>query len=193
MIGWERGAALGGVLVALVSFSGGCGSGTSRYIHPDMDFSHIRRCAVLPLQNLTTDPFADERVQSILVMEVLEEGSLEIVGPWETISAMRELGLSSDAALTPAQMKLLGGKLSVDGLLSGTVEEYGVDRAATDRSYEVTLVFALAETEVGSVVWRSQVHRTGSSIWRKLFGGGSASLHDVTRAAVRDALGTLFD
>jgi uncharacterized protein YbjQ (UPF0145 family) len=50
----------------------------------------------------------------------------------------------------------------------------------------------MAETETGNLIWRSQVHVDGSSLWKKLFGGESASLYDVSRKAVQKALGSLF-
>jgi hypothetical protein len=56
----------------------------------------------------------------------------------------------------------------------------------------VTASFSMAETETGNLIWRSQVHVGGSSLWRTLFGGNPVSLYEVSRAAVRKALGTLF-
>jgi hypothetical protein len=94
--------------------------------------------------------------------------------------------------LSPEQIVELGQALSVQGIFFGTVEEYGQARIRNAQAYNVTVSFSLSETETGTMIWNSQVNRNGTSFWRRLFGGGSASLYDVSRDAVDSALGTLF-
>jgi hypothetical protein len=125
-------------------------------------------------------------------MEILKEDILEIVDSRETVSVMRGMGLSPGSSLTPEQTVALGDKLVVDALFFGVVEEYGYSRGDRRRGPEITAVFGMTETETGAVVWRSQVHATGSSLWRRLFGGGAADLFDVSRDTVRKALRTLL-
>ena len=86
----------------------------------------------------------------------------------------------------------LGKQLSVDAVFSGTVEEYGYARGGIDRSPEITMVFALTETETGSMIWRTHVHETGSSFWKGLFGGAPDDMYKVSRDNVRKALRTLL-
>jgi hypothetical protein len=105
---------------------------------------------------------------------------------------MRELKLDPNAEPSAEQIVALGKALEVDAVFFGSVEDYGPERLSGDRVNAVTLTFSLAETQTGSLIWQSQIHRNGTSFWRKLFGGGSASMYDVSRAAVAEALGTLF-
>jgi hypothetical protein len=170
----------------------GCGSPGASYIHPNVDFSSMKRAAVLPFQNLSGDPLAAERLRSIFLMELLHEDVLVIVDPRETDAAMRAAGIAPGSALTPEQSVELGKKLAVDALFFGIVDEYGSNRAERSRGPEVTGTFGISETQTGAMVWRSQVHRTGSSIWGKLFGGGPADLYTVSRETVREALRTLL-
>lgn len=179
---------LGGLLPLLV----GCGSSAQSYIQPRIDFSYLQRAAVLPFDNLTRDELADDRMRSIFLSEILAAEALEIADPRETAAAVEALGLSPNTQLTPEQAVALGQSLSVDALFSATVEEYGYARGGLDRNPEITVVFALTETETGSIVWRSQVHETGSSIWKRLFGGAPDDIYEVSREAVRNALGTLL-
>jgi hypothetical protein len=181
------------VLLSLAALTlAGCASTGVSYIHPGVDFGHIKRCAVLPFRNLTTDNLADERMRSIFLMEVLNEGVLEVAGRGETDAAVVALRISMETALTPDQIVSLGQRLSVDAVFFGTIEEYGLTRLGRARSNEVTAVFGLAETQTGVVVWQSQVHLGGTSLWQKLFGGDPPGLYDVSRKAVREALRTLF-
>jgi hypothetical protein len=182
----------GALLATLSVLATGCGSRTGVYIHPDVDFAHMERAAVLPFQNLSTDYLAGERIQSIFLMELLEQDVLGLVDPRETASAMEALGVRAGSTVTPEQAVALGRKLAVEALFFGVVEEYGYSRGERSRGPEITAVFGMTETQTGVLVWRSQVHATGSSIWRKLFGGGPADLYTVSRETVRRALRSLL-
>jgi len=179
-------------VLVLIICAGCAGGAATSYLHPTVDFSHIHRCAVVPYQNLTQDNFADERLQSAFLSEVLHDGSITMLDPEETESAMRGLKIAEGSPLAPEQFVALGKALNVEGIFFGTVEEYGVSRNTRRPVYEVTATFGLAETETGNLIWRSQVHADGSSFWKKIFGGESASLYDVSRKAVRKALGSLL-
>ncbi|MFH2052422.1 MAG: hypothetical protein ABIK96_08140 [bacterium] len=170
----------------------GCAPGATSYVRDDVDFSYIRRVAVFPFQNLAQDVHAGSRTYSIFLAELLEQDGLVAVEPGEVLSAVRELRLNTGGPLDQQQVVDLGRALRADAIFFGTIEDYGLDSTERDRVYMITASFSLAETETGSNIWSSQVHRTGSSFLRKLFGGGSVSMYHVTRAAVRDALESLF-
>ncbi len=180
-------------LLALILALGGCSPRATTFVHPDVDFSRIRRCAILPFQNLSTDRSAGTRVESLFLTELLRTGKgLVLVEPGETLAALRELRLDPAAPLSPAQILELGKRLGVEGIFTGTVMDCGPEALGRNRVYVVTAEFGLLETETGAVVWKSEVHGSGSSVWRKLFGGDSASLHAVSHDVVRKALGSLF-
>jgi len=157
-----------------------------------VDFSFIHRVAIFPFENMSQDLQASARVQSIFMAGILEQGGLTLVDQGEVLYALQKLKISPGAALTSEQIVTLGRELSVEGVFFGTVEEYGLARINNTQVYNVTAAFRLFETETGSLIWNSQVSNDGTSFWRRLFGGGSASLYDVSRSAVRSALRTLF-
>lgn len=170
----------------------GCSPRATSFVHPNYDFGRLQRCALLPFQNLSSDTNAGARLQAVFLGELLRHEGLAIVEPGETLAALRELRLSVEEPLTPAQLGQLGQRLQCEGIFLGTVQEYGVESIGGGRAYKVTADFALVETETGQTIWKAQVHRGGGSVWRKLFGGESAGIYDVSRGAVREALGTLF-
>lgn len=180
------------LLVALCTTWSGCGPRASQYIREDVDFSFIRRVAIFPFYNLTQDTFAAQRVQSIFVTEILRTGQVEVADRGETLAVVSEMKLPADRVLSPDQLMELGKKLQVDGIFFGTVEEYGTERSARDAAQVVTSVYQLHETQTGKMVWSSQTRTDGTSVMRKLFGGGTAGIYDVARANVRAALETLF-
>jgi hypothetical protein len=183
----------GVVLLAAVGGSvAGCGAPATSYLHPNVDFGYMERAAVLPFRNLSQDALAGARIQSIFLMELLEEDVLSIVDPRETEAAMRSLGLSADQDLAPEKAVALGAKLGVEALFFGIVEEYGQGQGDRTRGPEITAVFGIIETQTGAVVWRAQVHETGGSLWKRLFGGRPDDAYTVSRDVVRRALRTLL-
>jgi hypothetical protein len=192
---WREQSRIGAAVLSLLALSPiciGCAAGGASFVRPDVDFSRIQRCAVLPFQNLTSDGYAEKRLQSIFLTELLSRGALVLVDPEETVSAMKELRLTLGSMPNPEQVIALGKALSVEGVFFGSVEEYGLTGRSRGQINHVTATFSMAETETGNLIWRAQVHVDGSSFWKRLFGGDSASLYDVSRKAVRKAMGTLL-
>lgn len=178
--------------LVLALAAGGCSPRATSFVHPNFDFGRLQRCAVLPFQNLSSDANASARLQAVFLAELLRHEGLAVVEPGETVAALRELRLNVEEPLAPAQLQELGRRLQCEGLFLGTVQEYGLDAMGGARTYKVTADFSLVETETGQTIWKAQAHRSGGSIWRKLFGGDSAGLYDVSRGVVRQALETLF-
>jgi hypothetical protein len=172
---------------------GGCSPRATTFTRTDVDFGRIHRCAVLPLRNLSPDGKAADRLDGIFLTELLRAGQgLVIVEPGATDAAIRDLRLNVAEPLAPAQVVELGKRLGVEGIFAGAVLDHGAEQNSRDRANVVTAEFSLSETETGALVWQTQVHGTGTSLWRKLFGGESESLYDVSRDVIRKALGTLF-
>lgn len=180
-----------GLWVALAPATG-CSPGANSFIRDDVDFSYIRTVAVYPFANLTQDAHASQRLHSIFISEVLDADAVEIRELGETLQAMGDLRLNPDGELTTDQVVALGKNLGVDAVFFGTIEDYGIERVSDGRTYSVTATFRLRETETGTMIWNAQTRADGASVWRKIFGGGSASLYDVSREAVHQALETLF-
>jgi hypothetical protein len=180
------------VLLVFAAALPGCSPRATAYINPNVDFSFVHRVAIFPFQNLSADHKAPARVGSIFLSEILEYEGLVILAPGETLSTLVEMKMGTAEALSADQIVALGQRLEVDAVFFATVEEYGMGQTGRDRSFGLTASFSMAETSTGTMIWNSQVHKSGISIWRKLFGGGAPEPYTVTRDAVRQVLGTLF-
>ena len=180
-------------LLVCLALLPGCAPRATTFVNENVDFGRIRRCAVLPMRNLSQDQGAAERVQSVFLTELLKAGKgLQIVEPGETNAALRELRLNTAEPIQPARLVELGRRLGADGIFGGAVLEYGIEQGSRDRVTLVTAEFDLSETETGSLIWKTEIQGKGTSLWRKLFGGEPASLYAVTRDVARQALETLF-
>ena len=179
-------------IVLLTLTIAGCGSGPVYHVRSDVDFSFIRSVAVVPFQNLSAERFATQRMSSVFISELLQFDELMVLDPGEVLEAYSSMRLSPDVPLTSDQIVALGQRLGVDALVTGTVEDYGLERLGGNQTYAVTAVFGMSETQTGGQIWTAQIRHDGSSFWQKLFGGQPTSLYEVSRKAVREALGTLL-
>lgn len=182
------GAALG--MVLLLSACGG--NRPTSFVHPRVDFSFFKKVAVLPFQNLTTDQFAPERVRESVSAELLATGAMDVVEPGQVLLVMRQLNLQPGVPLGVADLKKLGKALGVNGVIMGTVKEYGEVRSGSVSAPVVSLSLRMIEVDSGAIVWSVSNTAGGISTTMRLFGIGSSTMSEVTRTAVRQSLDTLF-
>ena len=86
----------GPLLLALslfLIFMWGCGS-PKQYIRPDVDVRNIRMIAVLPLETLTTDEYAGEKIRGMVISELINRG-VDVIEPGEVTRVLRELKVRS--------------------------------------------------------------------------------------------------
>jgi hypothetical protein len=180
------------IFLLILTPSLACSPRATSYVHPNVDFSFIHRVAIFPFQNMSQDTHAAARIQSIFMAGILEQEGIILVDQGEVLYTLQKLNISPASILSAEQIKALGQQLAVEGIFFGTVEEYGMARIGNDQVYIVTAAFSLAETETGSLIWNAQVSNDGTSFRRRLFGGGTASLYEVSSSAVKAAQRTLF-
>jgi TolB-like protein len=181
------------VIVISISYSCG-GKGTPAfYINQEIDFSFIKKVAVLPFDNLTTDKFAGDVVRHVVISELLATGLVEVVVPGDSIAAIENLKVKPGTPLSADQIKSVGKALKVQGVVLGAVEKYGEVRQGNVSAPEVTITLMMADTSSGSVVWSVTKTRGGASFWQRNFGTRSETMSETVLVVVRDALETLFE
>ncbi len=176
---------------AAVSLTG-CPHRATTFVHPQADFSLIERVAVLPLENLTQEPTAGEKVRQLLVIEMLSSGSVEVVDVGEVARALRSLSITNPASPGSEEVRKLGAELKVQALMAGSVQEFAQGRAAGAPATSVALVFRLLETDMGQVIWTTSVSHSGVGAMSRLFGVGGESASDRSRKLIEKALHTLI-
>lgn len=161
------------------------------YMHPNADLSVYERVAVLPLENLTTERFASDRVRELLVVELSSKGLFEVVESGEVNRVMRTKNLLGAAEIGPELIKQLGEELKVQALLTGTVIEFREQRTGTLNTPDIALSLKLLDVETGLVIWSVTDARTGLGVWTRLFGVGEEDQTTAARKLIRDLLLTL--
>jgi hypothetical protein len=170
----------------------GCRSAGSRYLHPNVDLAALKTAAVLPFENLTADRTAADKVQKIVVTELLALGVFQVVEPGTVVKAIRAERAESVEALGPAELQKVGAACQADVLFLGAVVDFADNRAGSTPAPEVTIQLRMVETQSGVTVWSSSRTRSGAGAMARLFGIGGDSVTEAARQLVRQELRTLL-
>jgi hypothetical protein len=188
-----RAALHGLVLVALAFVFCGCvSSGQSNYKNSLMNFGAIQSVAVLPLQNLSNDDDAPERVRDTFMVMLLATEAIYVLPPGEVDRGLERLNIRNPAKPTSEQVQKLGQILGVEAVIAGTLREYGPARSGQTQANMISLSLQMLEVETGSIVWSASSTRGGIGFSDRLFGGGGEPMNEVTRSAIDDLLDELF-
>jgi curli biogenesis system outer membrane secretion channel CsgG len=161
------------------------------FVHPAYDFSFVERIAVVPLENLTQDRGAGERVSRYFVSELLATEAFDVVEPGEAAKGLVGLGLVRTAEMTREQVRALGVSLNAQAVILGSVTESATIRTGATTESIVSLDVRLVETETGETVWSTTHTQKGRGPMSLLFGTSGKSLGEVTRHCVERAVGEL--
>lgn len=168
-----------------------CARRATSYLDPEADFSLIRRVAVLPMENLTNEITAGEKVRQLLMIELLASGSVEVVDVGEVGRALSAQSVVKPMSPGTEEIRKLGKELGVQALLGGSVQEFSQGRASGAQATAVSLAFRMVETDTGRVVWSSNVSQSGVGAMSRLFGVGGDSATDRAHKLIRKALRSL--
>ncbi|MBI5432993.1 MAG: hypothetical protein HZA52_09205 [Planctomycetes bacterium] len=163
----------------------------SLYVHPNADWSNYQRVAVLPLENLTNERYAAERVREVLNVELNAQGLFESLELGEVNRAVRTQNLVSLTELGPEQTTALGKALGVQALLMGSVMEFDERRTGTVALPDIAISLRMIDVETGVAIWAVTDARAGAKLSTRLFGIGEESQTEATVRLVRDVLETL--
>jgi polysaccharide biosynthesis protein PelC len=180
----------------------GC-SKPSIYIHPTPGFNKIKKIAIMPFNNLTTDDKAGEKVRNSFVVELLRTGSFGVLDTGETDRILRSAGYlyneiqdlqtpkSEDDKISIPLSKKIGDTLHVQAVLAGSVEEYSIKRVDDQEIPEVSVSVRLLDAETGIIIWASTYTKRGSSGIPILGWGKATSLSRLSNQLAQDMASSL--
>jgi hypothetical protein len=177
-------------MVALISCSG-----TRSYVNPDADMGYYRRIGVVTFQSLTDDPRAGQKLQRILVTELLKRGDMEVIqaGQVEKIETdvRNKQSLPLPAALDSTSIKMLGEQAGAQGILVGTVREFRMERVGQEEFPLVAISLQLIDAPTGRIVWDVSVGERGGPKFPVFSFGETHTLTELATKLCRKALGTM--
>ncbi len=181
-------------VIFLLTISSGCGGrgNPSFYINQEIDFSFIKRVAVLPLDNLTNDRFAGEAVRQIVITELLASGLVDAACPGDVIAAIETLKLKAGQSPSAEQIKAIGKSLNVQAVIMGAVNKFGETRDGNVSAPEISITLMMADTSSGSIIWSITKTRGGASFMAKHFGARADTMSGTVIRVVRESIRTLY-
>lgn len=183
--------ALSFALFACVFFTYACNSQIRQYTRPDTDLTTIKRVAVLPLENYTSENFAGGRIKSLVIMELLARG-VDVIEPGEVTRALRELKVRSTTSIMIEDIIKMGELLNIDAVIIGSVETFGISKGVSVSYPEVSIHMMMLGAATGNIIWSVWHTNGGASFWTRHFGAEDWTLDETARQVVKEAFDTLF-
>lgn len=179
------------VLCLLMFFIFGCSSTTKQYVRPNYDMGTVKTVAVLPLDNFTSDNYADEKIRSKISIELLSR-DVSIIEPGEISSVLKELKIKSVDSMRDKDFVSIGSMLNVDTVLTGSVEAFGISRGITASYPEVSVHLIMFDAVSGNIVWSVWHTSGGASFWTRHFGAEGSTLDNVSERVIKEAFDSLY-
>ena len=178
------------LFIFLLSFMG-CKGGIKSYTRPSTQTDALKKVAVLPVENYTTAKFANDKIRSIIIMELLSRG-VDVIEPGEVMNTLRELKIKKVDSLPVFDIQRLGEVLNADALVTGSVSTYEIKRGMTVTYPEVSVHLMLLDSATGDIAWSAWHTTGGPDFWTRHFGAENATLEETSRKVVKEAIDTLF-
>lgn len=176
----------------LILISGCASFQEDLYVDSNMDFTAIQKVAIMPLQNLTAEEEAADRVRDTLQGMLLATEAFYVLPPGEVARGFTRAGIRQPATPTAEELKSLRGVLGLDAVFTGVLREYGVVRSASSSANMISLSLQLIEVESGTVVWSASSTKGGITLVDRLLGGSASPMNDVTEQAINELIDKLF-
>jgi hypothetical protein len=181
------------VLLFLLISSGCRGGGIIYHIDDNVDFSFIKRVAIMPLDNLTGEKTAGELIRQVVISELLASGLVEVVVPGEVLYAINRLNIKNISSPNEKEIKALGKALKVEAIIVGSIGQYGQIKTGSVSAPEVTITLMMADTGTGNIIWSITNTHGGASFLTRHFGADSETMSEAVLAVVRESIQTLFE
>jgi TolB-like protein len=173
----------------VVSFSG-CGE-IKHYVRPDTDFARINKIAVLPFENYTQDSFSDDKIKSLVVIDLLSRG-VNVIEPGEVMNTLRELRVRSIDSITSENIKEIGELLDVPVVMTGSVGVFKVNKGVSVSYPEVSISLTIHEAATGDIIWSAWHTTGGASFLTRHFGSEGATLDETAKILINDTIDTIY-
>lgn len=177
----------------LMTFVSGCAfvKEIKHYIRPGIDSKLINKIAVLPFENHTSERFADERVKSLVVIDLLSRG-VDVIEPGEVMGLLKEMQVRSLDSITSKHITQIGKILKVQAVMTGSVGVFKMGRGAAVSYPEVSISLILHEAETSDVLWSAWHTTGGAGFWERHFGAEGKTLDETAKILIDDVLDTLY-
>ncbi|MDH4027411.1 MAG: DUF799 domain-containing protein [Nitrospirota bacterium] len=175
---------------SMVSFLSCASSGnlSGVYFDPNMDLKAVRTVAVMPLENLSREQQAADRVRDVFSNMLLSTGEIYVLPPGEVARGILNSGIANPSRPSSEEIVKLAAIIKADVVITGAVKEYGEVRSGTASANIISMSLQMIEGLTGKVIWTASSTRGGISMKDRLLGGGGRPMNDITEEAVNEII-----
>ena len=168
-----------------------CNGSMKNYKRADIEVKNLKRIAILPLENLTPNEYADEKIRNLLIMDLLAR-DVDVIEPGEVTRVFRELRIWSVESVSGRDMQDLGDMLKVDVILKGSVGTFEMKKGVAIESAEVSIHLMLIDTKSSQILWSAWHTSGGASFWTRHFGAEGTTLDETAGKVIKEVFDSLF-
>lgn len=165
-------------------------SGPRSFLNEETDWTFYKQLGVLPFVNLSPDRYAGEKVQSAFLTELFLSRKFQIVEPGEfnskVIQELKISGSQPTQELSLDQIKAIGEKTGVQGVIEGVVREYSTVRVGQADYPVISLSIRLIDVPTGTVVWMTSYTMKGGPKLPIISLGETHTLSELTQKICHD-------
>ena len=184
-----------GIALVLLASAAGCSSRHQAEVtfhEPTMDFSLVRKVAVIPFANMSTTQTADERVRDVFMTMLQATAQMYVLPMGEVQRGFSRVEMPNPTAPSDQEVVALAKVLGCDAVITGSVLEYGEARSGSAAAGYISVTVQMLEAGTGKLVWSAQSTKGGITAADRMFGGGGQPMNVVTADAVSQLLDALF-
>ena len=146
------------------------------------------RVAVLPFYNISGVKDADKIVYNIYVTELFKSGRFNIEEPGNVRQFLIQERAVTVGEMEIERLQILGKRLKVDAVITGTVEEFDEGRGGAP---VVSLSMRMVESGTGRILWYSNNKRRGDEYIIVFDIGNVRSAAGVAQKVIKEMIGTI--
>ena len=149
------------LLATLLAASLGCAGHKPPQAAPVPAAGPRQRVAVLPIEDLSGQSGAADRMTRVLFTVLVQTGAYDVVEPGTVDMALSDARVRSTGMLSREQVQMLSTALETRWLLTGSALEFGHVRTPDGEVPSVGIALRLIDGHSGRVCWADQRYRNG--------------------------------
>lgn len=156
-----------GLVLSLLTTCLGCSSlmDSRSFASPQADFSFYKRVGLIPFRNMAEDRLAGEKMTEHFMTELLIAGELDVMDPGQFNAVVSQIaktgGQVAGVELSTEQLTQIADIAKVQGIFTGTVQEYKMVQIGGDQYPMITLTVKFIDAPTGTVAWQHTINATG--------------------------------
>lgn len=150
----------------------------------------VKKVAILPFYNISGYRDAGKIVANVFVTEIFKSGRFRVEESGNIAQFMIQERMDTIGEIEIERLTILGKRLGVDAVMTGTVEEFAEGGSAYSAPI-VSITARMIESNTGKLIWSGQNKRRGDDYIIVLDLGEVRSLTTLTQKVVREMIDTI--